>query len=54
MSSKVKDSNKNFLEDIIKVIDQLDSDFNNALRNLLNSQYTQIKNTFKSEIKDLI
>ena len=54
MSSKVKDSNKNFLENIIKVIDQLDSDFNNALRNLLNSQYTQIKNTFKSEIKDLI
>jgi hypothetical protein len=54
MSSKVKDSNKNFLEDIINVIEKLDSDFNNALGNLLNSQYTQIKNTFKSEIKDLI
>ena len=49
MSSKAQDSNKIFLKDIINIIDQLDIDFNNALRN-----YTQIKNTFKSKIEKLI
>jgi hypothetical protein len=54
MSSKVKDSNKIFLKDIINVIAQLDFDFNKALENLLNSQYTEIRNTFISEIIELI
>jgi hypothetical protein len=42
------------LKDIINVIAQLDFDFNKALENLLNSQYTEIRNTFISEIIELI
>jgi hypothetical protein len=54
MCSKAQDFNKKILKDIIKLVEQLDSDFNNALKNLLTSEYSKIKESFKSEINDLI
>ena len=54
MCSKAQDTNKKILKDIIKLVDQLDKDFNNALKNLLTSEYSKIKESFKSEILDLI
>ena len=54
MCSKAQDFNKKILKDIIKLVEQLDSDFNNALKNLLTSEYSKIKETFKTEIQDLI
>ena len=54
MCSKVQNSNNKILKDIIKLVDKLDIDFNNALKNLLTSEYSKIKESFKSEINDLI
>ena len=53
MCSKAQDSNKIILKGIIKLVDQLDSDFN-ALKNVLTSEYSKIKETFKSVIQDFI
>ena len=49
-----QNSNKNFLKNIMNIIDQIDKHYNNALKYLSTSQYTQIKNKFKSEIEELI
>jgi hypothetical protein len=49
MCSKAQDSNKIFLKDIIKFVAQLDT-----LKNVLTSEYSKIKETFKSVIQDLI
>jgi hypothetical protein len=49
-----QNSNKNFLKNIMNIIDQIDIHYNNDLKYLSTSQYTQIKNKFKSEIKELI
>ena len=49
-----QNSNKNFLKNIMNIIDQIDNHYNNALKYLSTSQYTQIKNKFKSEIEELI
>ena len=54
MCSMPQNSNKNFLKNIMKIIDQIDIHYNNDLKYLSTSQYTQIKNKFKSEIKELI
>jgi hypothetical protein len=54
MCSKVQNSNNKILKDIIKLVDELDIDFNNALKNLLESEYSKIKESFEKEIKDLI
>ena len=54
MCSMPQNSNKNFLKNIMNIIDQIDIHYNNDLKYLSTSQYTQIKNKFKSEIKELI
>ena len=54
MCSMPQNSNKNFLKNIMNIIDQIDNHYNNALKYLSTSQYTQIKNKFKSEIEELI
>ena len=54
MCSKVQNSNNKILKDIIKLVDNLDIDFNNALKNLLASEYSKIKESFKKEINFLI
>ena len=54
MCSKVQNSNNKILKDIIQLVDNLDIDFNNALKNLLESEYSKIKESFKKEINFLI
>ena len=54
MCSKIQNSNNKILKDIIQLVDNLDIDFNNALKNLLESEYSKIKESFKKEINFLI
>ena len=53
MCSIPQNSNKKFLEEILNIIDQIDKHYIDALNYLCNSSYKEIKNKFKSEIKEL-
>lgn len=48
-----QNSNLLFLKDMINVIGEIDKNYI-ALKNLLESKYSQIKDSFKSEINDFI